>query len=85
MDIPHRGGVALERLGEVGRRGLVGAGEVGDRAGELQHAVVAAGGQAELRTGGAQELGAGGVEAAVGLHLARSSRDRDDPRSQHKG
>jgi len=41
-------GPVLERFGQVGRGDVLAAGQVGDGAGELEHAVVGAGGELEM-------------------------------------
>jgi hypothetical protein len=59
----------LERFGEVGGFDVVGTGEVGDGAGELEHPVIAAGGELQLLEGGSRR---GGV-----YRRHRSERERD--------
>ena len=46
----------LERLGEVDRADLRRAGQVGDRVGQLEHAVVAARGKLQLAHGDPHQL-----------------------------
>jgi hypothetical protein len=51
----------LDRFGQVGRRDLLGGGQVGHGAGDLQDAVVGASREVELLDSGAQERLAGAI------------------------
>ena len=61
----------LDRLGQVRRPDVVGAGQVGDRARQLEHAVVGARREVQLAHGRLHQPLARAIELAVPAHLGR--------------
>jgi len=57
----------LNRLGDVGRLNLIRAGQIGDRAADLENAAVGAGAQAQFVDGGFKKFFAVAVDLAVAL------------------